>query len=227
LTIKIFVGERNYSSWSLRPWLALTWSGLPFEEEFISLDQPGYGEGGVAAVKAISPSGRVPALHVEDLIIWDSLAICEWIAEAAPGALLWPKHPTLRAQARAATCEMHSGFQALRRDLPMNIRRRCAAQDWPADTKTDLERLAEMWRHFRELHFNEGPFLFGHRTIADAFFAPVAARLRTYSVSLGAIEDEYRDVLLDDAAFKRWERRALDAWKAPFSRANLDELYSC
>jgi glutathione S-transferase len=226
MTITLYVGERNYSSWSLRPWLALKWSGLAFAERFISLDQPGYGDGKIASIRAVSPSGRVPALDAHGLAIWDSLAIAEWAAEAAPAAELWPRDSAKRAQARAVTCEMHSGFAALRRDLPMNIRRRCAVQDWSADTRADIARVAEIWTHFRNENRGRGPYLFGARTIADAFFTPVATRMRTYSVTLNAAAQAYCETLLADDAFKAWEERALAEWKAPFSRAPIDALYA-
>jgi glutathione S-transferase len=225
MAIKLFVGDRNYSSWSLRAWLVMKWSGLSFVEEFISLDQPGYGEGKILPIKAASPSGRVPAIETDGLNIWDSLAIAEWAAEIAPLARLWPVDAGSRAQARAVTCEMHSGFFALRRDLPMNIRRRCTAQDWPRDTFVDLERMEEIWRQYRTLHSKRGPYLFGARSIADAFFTPVATRMRTYSVTLNDAAQRYCQTLLDEPAFKEWETRALVEWRTPFSRAEIDSLY--
>jgi glutathione S-transferase len=199
---------------------------LPFEEIFLSLDQEGYGDGKIAEIRAASPSGRVPALHVGGAQIWDSLAISEWIAEAAPEARLWPTDSLARAQARAVSAEMHSGFAALRRDLPMNIRRRCAAQDWPRDTQLDLERINEMWTNLRQTHRGQGAHLCGARSIADAFYTPVAARLRTYAVSLSETANAYRDTLLADPAFQRWEQRAISEWTHPFSRAPLDALYT-
>jgi glutathione S-transferase len=222
----LYVGERNYSSWSLRPWLVLKWSGLPFNDAFISLDQPGYGDGGIAQIRAVSPSGRVPALNVDGLAVWDSLAIAEWAADAAPEARLWPSDPAKRAQARAVTCEMHANFAALRRDLPMNIRRRCPVQEWAADTRGDLDRMEEIWTRFRNENRAAGPYLFGARSIADAFLTPVATRLRTYSIPLGPVAAQYRDILLNDPAFLEWERLAHDEWRGPFSRATIDALYT-
>ena len=226
MTITLYVGERNYSSWSLRPWLVLKWSGLAFEEQLVSLDQPGYGEGKIAAIRAVSPSGRVPALDAHGVSVWDSLAIAEWVAEAAPAAGLWPRDSNKRAQARAVTCEMHSSFAALRRDLPMNIRRRCAAQDWAADARCDIARVEEVWTRFRNENRDHGSYLFGARTIADAFFTPVATRMRTYSVSLGPVAQTYCETLLADEAFKAWEAQSLSDWKTPFSRAPIDALYA-
>lgn len=226
MAIKLYVGERNYSSWSLRPWLILKWSGLAFEDRLISLDQPGYGDASITEIRSISPSGRVPALDANGLVVWDSLAIAEWVAENAPAASLWPRDSAKRAQARAVTAEMHSGFAALRRDLPMNIRRRCAAQNWNKDTRTDIARIDEVWETFRSANEAEGPYLFGSRSIADAFFVPVATRLRTYSVTLGLPAQAYAQTLLADEAFREWERLALAEWKAPFSRAPIDAMYT-
>lgn len=216
---------RNYSSWSLRPWLALTWAGIDFEERFVDLDQDGYGESAVRDAKAVSPSGKVPALIVDGLTIWDSLAICEWAAEEAPAAQLWPRDRRARAEARSVTAEMHSGFPAVRRDLTMNIRRRVAAQNWADDVRRDIARIADIWASFRANPRGEGPYLFGARTIADAFFTPVATRFRTYSVALPPLAQAYAETLLGDAAFLKWEKLAEAEWK-PFGKVAFDEMYA-
>src|SRR5262245_23896669 len=130
----LHIGNKNYSSWSMRPWLVLTWAGISFEERVIPLGGPGYGKAQIAEVLAISPSGRVPALEVDGETIWDSLAIAEWAAEKAPSARLWPEDPRTRAICRAVTCEMRAGFAALRRDLSMNVRRRTTPRAWPEET---------------------------------------------------------------------------------------------
>jgi glutathione S-transferase len=168
----------------------------------------------VAEVLNVSPTGRVPALHADGQAIWDSLAIAEWAAEQAPAAQLWPTDPWLRALARSVTCEMHAGFAAIRRDLPMNIQRRCPAQHWLPETRDELDRINQMWTTLRQTHAANGPFLLGARTIADAFFTPVAARLRSYSV-VGLSEETaaYRDTLLNDADFLQWEADSLpNSW---------------
>ena len=211
----LYIGDKNYSSWSLRPWLALRWAGIPFEERVLRLDQPGYGRQEIAEVKAVAPNGTVPALHAggpaDTLVIWDSLAIAEWAAEQVAPGVLWPEDPALRAQARSATCEMHSGFAAVRRDLSMNIRRRMErAQAWPDDTRRQLARLDELWSGLRAQHSHRGPWLFGTRSIADAFFAPVATRLRTYTVEACGIATAYRDSVLADADFLAWEAGCVD-----------------
>ncbi|HRO03760.1 MAG TPA: glutathione S-transferase [Terricaulis sp.] len=201
----LHIGNKNYSSWSMRPWLALKWGGVAFEENVIALGGQGYGQSQIAEVRAVSPSGRVPALRVGDVVIHESLAICEWAAEQAPD--LWPKDTLARAEARAAACEMHAGFFALRRDLSMNVRRRLEAEpDWPADTRADLQQLFETWA--RLLEKSGGPFLFGARSIADAMFAPIASRLRTYAVAAPDRVRAYCNAIFADAAFQEWERAA-------------------
>ncbi len=199
----LFIGNKNYSSWSMRPWLALKWGGTAFEERIIPLGGKGYGRSQIKEVRAVSPSGRVPALHVGDVVIHESLAICEWAAEQAPS--LWPADALTRAEARAVACEMHAGFAALRRDMSCNIRRRLErAPDWPADTRADLEQLFDLWE--RQLGRFGGPFLFGARSIADAMYAPVATRLRTYAVETPRSARAYCATIFADAAFQEWER---------------------
>jgi glutathione S-transferase len=218
----LYVGNRNYSSWSMRPWLVLTWAGIPFETRAVALGGEGYGKGLTPSVLAVSPSGRVPALHLEDGVVWDSLAISEWAAENAPAARLWPQDPTARAVCRAATCEMHSGFDALRRELPCNLRRRAEprvpARESGEDVQRDLARLGVLWEELRTRFGGGGPYLFGATpTIADAFYAPVATRLRTYGVMLrNPRAKEYASAILADPAFLSWEREALaETWTMP------------
>jgi glutathione S-transferase len=201
----LYIGNKNYSSWSMRPWLALKWGGIAFEERVIPLGGQGYGKSQIKEVREVSPSGRVPALHVNGAAIHESLAICEWAAEQTPN--LWPADATQRALARSLACEMHAGFAAMRRDLSMNIRRRLLhAPSWPEDTQQDLEQLYTTWRH--ALARSGGPFLFGPRSIADAMFAPVATRLRTYAVEAPPDAQQYCDAVFSDAAFQEWERAA-------------------
>jgi glutathione S-transferase len=217
----IYIGNKNYSSWSLRPWLALKWAGIPVEERIIPLGEDGFGTGQTASILAVSPSGCVPVLHLGETRIWDSLAICEWAAESKPDAGLWPSDRTLRAVCRSVTCEMHSGFGAMRRDLSMNIRRRTTARNWPQDTLADIARVQALWTNVRREHGAGGPFLFGSRTLADAFFVPVATRFRTYGVALDEVAREYVATLLNDAAFLEWERAAESE---PWTLARTDAL---
>jgi glutathione S-transferase len=225
MTPHLHIGNRNYSSWSLRPWLCLRWAGIAFDETLIELDQPGYGAEGIAAVRAVSPSAKVPALRVGDTTIWDSLAIAEWAAEGGtPGALL-PADRERRAVVRAACAEMHSGFPALRRDLPMNIRRRCVATDLPDDTRRDIARVESLWTTLRAANAADGPWLFGARSMADAFYLPVATRFRTYGVALPPAARAYVETTLADTAFREWEARVLAEPAVRFSRAPIDSLY--
>jgi glutathione S-transferase len=202
----LFLGNKNYSSWSLRPWLALRWGGIEFRERMIWLGGHGYGKSQIPEVLAISPSGRVPALAVQDATIYDSLAICEWAAEQAPS--LYPKDALVRAQCRSAICEMHSSFSALRRDMAMNIRRRTHARAWPEDTRADIVRVFELWTDLRTRFLGDGPFLFGPRSLADAFFAPVVTRFRTYGVALTPVLEAYSAAVLSDPDFRAWEAAA-------------------
>src|SRR5215475_10731705 len=135
----LYIGNKNYSSWSMRPWLALKWGGIAFEEHIIPLGGEGYGRSQIKEIRAVSPNGRVPALQVGGVVVYESLAICEWAAEQTPS--LWPSDPLVRAQARSVASEMHAGFGALRRDMAMNIRRRLQAPpQWPGDTRADIEQ---------------------------------------------------------------------------------------
>lgn len=215
----LHIGNKNYSSWSLRPWLALKWGGIAFSEQIIPLGGEGYGRSEIAAVRAVSPSGRVPALHIDGAVIYESLAICEWAAEQAPD--LWPAAPLQRAEARSVASEMHAGFAALRRDMSMNIRRRVTPPPpWPDDTRADLDRLYALWGDLHARH--GGPFLFGGRSIADAMFAPVATRLRTYGVAAPDHALAYCATIFADAAFQEWERAAHDE---PWTIEQTEALY--
>src|SRR4051812_26445765 len=169
----LYVGNKNYSSWSLRPWLVLTWAGIEFETRVIPLGGPGYAKRQMPSVLAVSPSGTVPALRLGEDAIGDSLAISEWAAERAPE--LWPSDPTARLYARSAACEMHSGFAALRAKLPCNIRRRASRRTPDEPVRRDIARLEMLWTSLRGRFGGGGPYLFGFApTIADAFFTPVA-----------------------------------------------------
>lgn len=221
----LFIGNLNYSSWSLRSWLALRWAGIEFDETLIELDQPGYGEGSIGDVVAVSPSGRLPVLNIGNVAIWDSLAIAEWAAENSTTGPLLPDDPLDRAQMRSVVAEMHSGFAALRRDLPMNIRRRCVARDLPKETAAEIGRIDRMWAGLRSSHAQGGPWLFGRRSLADAFYLPVVTRLRTYAVTLSPDAHAYCETALADPAFADWERKVLAQPDRRFSRAPIDDLY--
>ncbi|MFT3729303.1 MAG: glutathione S-transferase family protein [Terricaulis sp.] len=217
----LYIGNKNYSSWSMRPWLALKWGGIPFTEKLIQLGGEGYGRSQIKEIRAVSPSGRVPALHVNDTVIYDSLSICEWAAEQTPG--LWPRDTMARAVARSAAAEMHSGFFALRAAMSMNVRRELDAEpDWNAHTRADLDQVFTLWGGLRARYGDGGQFLFGPRSIADAMFAPVATRLRTYKVTAPEVVVAYCETIFADEAFKEWEA----AGKAePWTVEETEKLY--
>ena len=196
----LILGNKAYSSWSLRGWLLLKRSGAAFEELVVPLDRPGF----KAEILAHSPSGRVPALVAGELTIWDSLAIAEYLHERFPDAGLWPEDSAARAVARAVTAEMHAGFAALREHLPMDLKRASLA---PGEIVTstgalgaDIARICEIWSdcraRFGAVHSGGGRFLFGEFGAADAFYAPVATRFRGYGVALEGAAAAYRDALL-------------------------------
>jgi glutathione S-transferase len=196
----IYIGNKTYSSWSLRGWLPLKQLGVPFDEVVIPL----YVEGGKAAILAHSPSGKVPALRHRGRLVWDSLAICEYLAEQFPAAKLWPDEPGARATARAISAEMHSGLFNLRKELSMNLRRVIPGRVFTADAKSEIERVQQVWRDTRARHGQGGPFLFGAFTIADVVYAPVVTRFRTYEVALDPVCRAYADAV--------WNLPALQAW---------------
>lgn len=204
----LHIGSKNYSSWSLRAWLALAWAQIPFRENLLALLPRGAGVN--AAIAAVSPTAAVPALELPDgAVIWDSLAICEWAAEQRPEALLWPAEPSLRALARCVSCEMHSGFAALRHALPMNLRRRAEPRTLSPEVQAQVERITALWAACQTAS-SAGPYLFGPRPgVADAFYAPVATRLRTYGVQLPPAAQAYVDLICNDEAFRVWEMAAL------------------
>jgi glutathione S-transferase len=199
--LTLVVASKNYSSWSLRPYLALAHSGQPFREVVVPLGQPDT----AALIAKHSPSGRVPVLLHGALSIWDSLAICEYLAETFPQARLWPEDTAARAIARSVTAEMHSGFAALRQNMPMNLRARRPGEGRAPGVTEDIARITALWRECRERHGQGGPFLFGRFSIADAFYAPVVTRFVTYGVELDAVGQAYRDAVLALPAMKAWE----------------------
>src|SRR5687767_11006744 len=204
----LYVGNRNYSSWSLRPWLVLSWAGIDFETRVLPLGGQGYASRQMPSVLAVHAAGTVPALHLGDDVIGDSLAISEWAAERVPS--LWPGAELARAHARSAVREMHSSFGALRANLVCNIRRRAEPRQLGDDVRRDVERVEAIWTSLRARFGAGGPYLFGESpTIADAFFTPVATRFRTYAVKISAEAQRYADVLLSNPAFLEWEAGAV------------------
>ncbi len=184
--IVLVIGDKAWSSWSLRPWLAAKVAKIPFREAAIRLRQPDT----AAQIARYSPSGRVPVLWRGDLTVWDSLAICEYLAELAPQACLWPEDENARAVARAISAEMHAGFHALRKEFPMDFHARAERPEPSDQARDDIARIAAIWRDTRHNFGASGPFLFGAFTIADAMYAPVATRFRTYGIGLASYGDD-------------------------------------
>lgn len=199
--ITIYLGNRNYSSWSLRPWLALKQTGAEFDEEVIPLGEPTTR----STVLRFSPSGSVPALKHNELTVWDSLAICEYLAESFPTFQLWPRDPDARAVARSVCAELHSGFAALRSRLPMNVRSSFPHRGVTPEAQAEINRVMSIWRDCRK-RFGEGKgdFLFGHFSIADATYAPVVTRFRTYKIELEREADTYCETIMALPAMQEW-----------------------
>jgi glutathione S-transferase len=197
MTPKLHIGDKNYSSWSMRPWLALRVGGIAFDEMMHALPEMG----GKPAFGALSPNAKVPALDLGGgVVIAESLAICEWAAEQQPS--LWPEDATARALARAASAIMHSGFPNLRNDAPMNIRRRSDASRMTADGLADAARVDALWREW--LARSGGPFLFGRWSIADAMYAPVVTRFVTYAIPRSDVAQGYIDRMWAEPNFAAW-----------------------
>jgi len=203
--MKLIVASKRYSSWSLRPWLAMRVAGAPFEEQVIILRQPDT----KAEIARYSPSGVVPVLRDGDLTVWDSLAIIEYVAERFPEAGLWPADAGQRAVARSVSAEMHAGFQALRMACPMNLGMRFAARDRGEAVDAAVARVCAIWRGLREKHATSGPFLFGAFTAADAMYAPVVCRLYGYSIPVDDVCRAYMDAVLALPAFQEWRAAGL------------------
>jgi len=206
--MEILIGDKNLSSWSLRPWLVLKRTGAPFTERLVRLHIVSTYDDIIAAG---SPSGLVPVLKDGELSIWDTLAISEYLAEKFPTAALWPADPTARALARSAAAEMHAGFHSLRGECPMDLALRANA-DVSAATAKDVHRVVALWSQL--LGRSGGPFLFGQWSIADAFYTPVATRFRSYGLRLSDFGDQgaaapYADRLLATPEFLAWEKDAL------------------
>ncbi|WP_075291766.1 glutathione S-transferase family protein [Pararhizobium arenae] len=209
-TLVLHVGNKNYSSWSLRPWMAFEACGIPFEEVVIPFDFAA----GNPRIKEVSPTGRVPVLHHGDARIWESLAIIEYAAELFPDAGLWPKDSHERARARSYSMEMLSGFRALRGACPMNIRRRKSAVPLQEGVAADIARIETIWRE--AIALSGGPFLFGAFSAADAMFAPVVSRFEVYDLTRNPVSLEYMDAVKTHPAFRKWQEAAIaEPWIVP------------
>jgi len=196
----LVIGNKNYSSWSMRPWLLLRQAGIPFEEVRILLYVPG----SEIELAKWSPSGKVPALHDGDIRVWDSLAICEYLAERFPEHAFWPADTEARAVARSVSAEMHAGFGALREHMSMNIRARYPGRRRTPECLADVDRILAIWADCRARYGDGGDFLFGRFGIADAMFAPVVLRFQTYGVALEGAARDYADAVLALPSLQAW-----------------------
>lgn len=210
--LHLIIGNKNYSSWSLRPWMALSMAGIPFRETVIPLETPET----AGLIAEHTGAGRVPVLRHGRLAIWESLAIMEYLAELFPEKKLWPKPIAARAMARSIANEMHAGFGALRNACPMNIRRPKKPVPLSEAVVRDIRRIEEIWRDCRTKFGKDGKFLFGKFSIADAMFAPVVSRLDTFAIAVSDESRTYIDTLMNTAAFQAWCEAALkETWIVP------------
>lgn len=200
MSLKLILGNKNYSSWSLRPWIAMRHAGIAFDEEVIPLYEPGSSE----KVLKFSPTGKVPVLIDGDMVVWETIAILDHLAEKFPKAQLWPADPKARAHARAVSAEMHAGFAPLRRHCPMNMRRVQKKRELTAEVAADVRRIEQIWTECRERFGAGGPFLFGAFSNADAMYAPVVSRFFSYAIGVGAAAESYMGSVMALPAFREW-----------------------
>lgn len=198
--MKLVIANKNYSSWSLRAWLLLRHAGIPFEEEKISFNAPDF----KARVLRHSPTGRVPVLVDGDRVVWDSLAIAEYVAEKYPDKQLWPEDAAARAHARSVSAEMHSGFAAMRQHMAMNCELSLKNVLFDVAVQRDVARVVDIWSACRARHAAVGPFLFGRFSVADAFFAPVTRRFVTYGTDLPEVARRYVETMGELPAMREW-----------------------
>jgi glutathione S-transferase len=204
MSLHLVIGNKNYSSWSFRPWLAMKVAGIPFDETVISLDAADF----KTRLIALGGSGRVPVLSDSEVRVWESLAILEYLAEKFPATGLWPQKPAARAHARAIASEMHAGFVSLRRHLPMNVARPVKFRALDAGTANDVTRIDAIWTACRNKYGRDGPFLFGAFGAADAMFAPVVWRFHTYAVEISATAQAYMRAVMALPVWHEWRDAA-------------------
>jgi glutathione S-transferase len=212
MALTLIIGNKNYSSWSLRPWIAMRTAGIAFEERLVSLNDANFKQ----TVHRTSPAGKVPALADDGVHVWESLAILEYLAEKFPAAGLWPSDVAARAHARAIASEMHAGFQGLRRECPMNLWRPVKPHALSAEAQANVSRIDALWTDCRARFGRGGPFLFGAFGAVDAMYAPVASRFETYAVEVSAASRAYMSAILTLPAFVEWKAAALkEPWVLP------------
>ena len=210
MALKLVIGNKNYSSWSMRPWMALKGTGIAFDEVVIPLYT---GVADKQRILDVTRSGKVPALIDGAVTVWDSLAIIEYAAERFPDAKLWPQDVAARAHARSVSAEMHSSFMPLRNECGMNIHRPIRAKPLSEDAQANIARIQQIWTECRALYGAKGPYLFGVFSGADAMFAPVIHRFRTYAIDVTPPARDYMDTMLANPAFQEWTNGALaESW---------------
>jgi glutathione S-transferase len=200
MKLQLVIGNKNYSSWSMRPWVLLRQAQIPFEEIQLRFDQ----DVRVIGIEKYSAAGKVPVLLVDGDPVWDTLAICETAAEMFPDKQLWPQAPVARRVARSVCAEMHSGFQALRGKMPMNIRKRYPGKGMTPESRKDIDRVVSIWTECRERFGGAGNFLFGKFSIPDAFFSPVVMRFRAYAVKVPPVAQAYCEAVQALSAVREW-----------------------
>ena len=206
MALKLVIGNKNYSSWSMRPWLAMRANDIAFEEILIPLYT---GAVDKQRILDVTRSGKVPALIDGDVTIWDSLSIIEYVAERFPASRLWPEDRAGRAHARSISAEMHSGFGPLRNECGMNLHRPVGAIALSDDARANIARIEQIWTECRERYGKSGPFLFGGFGAADAMFAPVVHRFRTYAIAVAPEAKAYMETMMALPAFQEWTRAGL------------------
>jgi glutathione S-transferase len=217
----LVIGNKNYSSWSMRPWVLLRRAGIPFKEVLLKFHSAEWEQN----IARYSPTGLVPVLWVGDHAVWDTLAICEAVAELHPEKKLWPDDRRARQVARSICAEMHSGFRNLRKSMPMNIRSSYPGKGMTPEAKRDIERITAIWEQCRRDYGQGGDLLFGHFTTADAFYAPVVMRFMTYAVDLPPVAKRYADAVRGLPAVTEWMTAAREetefvAEDEPYAKAN-------
>ena len=221
MALHLVIGNKNYSSWSFRPWLAMKVAGIAFDETLISLDAPDF----KARLMALSGAGKVPVLIDGDVRVWESLAIFEYLAEKFPTAALWPREAAARAHARAGASEMHAGFQPLRRQLPMNVWRRIIPRALEDDAMADVARIEVIWNECRSRFGSGGPFLYGAFGAADAMYAPVVWRFHTYAIEVSATARDYMRAHMALPAWSEWREAAeREPWVLPHDEVDWPQV---
>ena len=219
--LHLIIGNKNYSSWSFRPWIAMKVAGIAFQETVISLEAADF----KSRVQAISGAGKVPVLADGDVRVWESLAILEYLAEKFPAAGFWPRDVIARGHARGISAEMHAGFQPMRRQLPMNMWRPVLARQLEPDAKADVARIETIWAECRSRFGAGGPFLYGAFGAADAMYAPVVSRFHTYAIEVSAVARDYMAAVMALPAWKEWRDAALrEPWVLPHDEVDWPEV---